>query len=428
MEIKEKIKFCVCAMTDLLGFSNHLEISSYDLRTNIGEQAVTRLQNIEEIIDTLKQEESKRKDYYPSELHIQRINDGVFFTMDLDDLLIPSVGRTSFEGLSSKHIEKYFPNAIEESIEDFESSYKKRMDEIIDPLTKFLGIISRFHLSLNKREAKSFFPGAKTVISTGFRRPFLTPQKGEDPFSANFALSNAYKAESILKGARLYIDNSILQMISFNRYVNNIVRLSHLNKEKAYFDSFEYSDDVFSISTKYNVSKHIDIKIFRKDFRFISLNAGTLAYLQTVSMIMPFLDGKSKPKLKNVFYKNVFHAIQQGIELEETKQPSRTFILNDSLDLDVDIALAFDFIKNGGSLIKEALAKKKLDEETSLMTEDGKTKWLELMEQEVETDFETVRLEDCIDIIFSLGEDTLSSILFMIEGDLEILDYKKKSI
>src|SRR6267142_457166 len=80
-----EVKFSVCAITDLQGFSSHLEISGYDLRTDIGEHAILRLHNLEEAVDRLNDEQSRRPDYYPSGLYLRRINDAIIIAMDLDD-------------------------------------------------------------------------------------------------------------------------------------------------------------------------------------------------------------------------------------------------------------------------------------------------------------------------------------------------------
>jgi len=161
MENKENIKFCVCAMIDLIGFSSHLELSHYDLRTNIGQQAVTRLENLEQIIFELHSERNEFDNYYPKHYEIQRINDAIFLTMDLDEILIPPVGETSFQGITLENIQKYFTKEIDITYEDTQNAYYERMNKAIEPLIQFLGIISRIHISINKKEVRGFFPGAK---------------------------------------------------------------------------------------------------------------------------------------------------------------------------------------------------------------------------------------------------------------------------
>ena len=43
----EGIRYCVTAVTDLLGFSSHLATAGNDLRTSIGRVAIKRLETLE---------------------------------------------------------------------------------------------------------------------------------------------------------------------------------------------------------------------------------------------------------------------------------------------------------------------------------------------------------------------------------------------
>ena len=127
MPDKTSVKYSVSAILDLLGFSSHLEISSYDLRTNIGQQAVTRLECLDKAIALLTSEKDTYPDYYPDSFCIQRLNDSVLLTMDLDDIFIPSVGNTCFSGLAPNDISKYFTQEQMKDEETFLSSYNNRV-------------------------------------------------------------------------------------------------------------------------------------------------------------------------------------------------------------------------------------------------------------------------------------------------------------
>jgi hypothetical protein len=74
MQQGSDVKYCVTAMIDLLGFSSHLEIGSYDLRTTIGKQAVNRLENLEKAIALSNGERKKYRKYYPQIYSTRRIN------------------------------------------------------------------------------------------------------------------------------------------------------------------------------------------------------------------------------------------------------------------------------------------------------------------------------------------------------------------
>lgn len=423
--IGENIKYCVCAMIDLLGFSSHLEISSYDLRTSIGEQAVKRLENLEIILKLINSERESRKEYYPITYHVQRINDAVFLTMDLDDILKPSIGATIFEGLSVNNATNFISEEQMESLEKYQLAYNSRIMIAIEPLIKFVGFISRMHISLNKMEGQSFFPGAKTVISTGFRRPFK-----EDYFSANFALSNAYQAENTLHGSSFYLDNGILQMMSFNKYARNLLRFAHFKFSKSSFDCFDNNDDVFnSCSDEATIPNPVEIKLFRKDYQFRELNPSPLTYLQNIPVMIEFLEEKKIPDLSNIFFKHIFNAVRRGINRKQGKpiKPPLSFIFNGTNDLSKDIGIFQEFLTTGKSKTREELKEKEFNEQYSNLTDEGKRKIKEFMEETVEIDLEQIVISDCKNQLFNLSEEALDVLTIMLQGDIEQLDYKEEN-
>lgn len=424
MTKEQDIRYCVCAMIDLLGFSSHLEISGYDLRTSIGEQAVKRLENLEKVLHLLNSEKERRPDYYPNDFHVQRINDTIFLTMDLDDILKPSIGGTIFQGLSANDSNKYFTEEQMETLEKYQSAYASRILIAIEPLIKFVGFVSRLHITINELEGQNFFPGAKTVISTGFRRPFM-----KDYFSANFALSNAYQAEKSLHGSSLYLDNGILQMVSFNKYAKNLLRFAHFQFKKASFDCFDNHEDVFSSSAEANIPEVVEIKLFRKEYHFRQLNPSPLTYLQNLSLIMPYLTDEKKPDLSNIYYKHIYHAIKRGITRKKdgVLKPPPSFIFNGTNDLNNDIGILYEFLSTGKSKTREDLGEKKFNEENANVSEEGKRKIKELLNQEVEIDIEKIKIEDCKNQLFGMTEETLTGLMLMLDGDLELLDYRDEN-
>src|SRR3990167_9642299 len=90
---KTEIRYCVTAYIDLLGFASHLEIAS-DLRTNIGQAALDRLQTLEDAIALMEKERKICPLAYPENYYFIRINDAVIFTLDLPQILKPSVGQS----------------------------------------------------------------------------------------------------------------------------------------------------------------------------------------------------------------------------------------------------------------------------------------------------------------------------------------------
>jgi len=419
------IKYCVCAMIDLLGFSSHLEISGYDLRTSIGEQAIKRLENLEKVLELLNSEKDRRPEYYPDKFHVQRINDAIFLTMDLDDLLKPSIGGTIFQGITSSDSNQLFSEEQMESLEKYQSAYRSVIITAIEPLIKFVGFISRIHITINKLEGQNFFPGAKTVISTGFRRQFK-----EDYFSANFALSNAYQAEQSLHGSSLYLDNGILQMMSYNKYAKNLLRLSHFQFRKASFDCFDNSDDVFTTSAAItHIPEAVEIKLFRKEYQFRQLNPSPLTYLQNLPLLFEFLEDTKHPDLSNIFYKHIFNAIKRGIikKKGEVLQPPPSFVFNGTNDFNHDIGIFNEFVTTGKSKTREDLLEQKFNEENKNVTEEGKRKIKELLEQEVEIDLEKIKIEDCKNELYNMSEEMLNGLMLMLDGDIEQLDYRDEN-
>ena len=169
----EDIKYCVTAIIDLLGFSSHLELGQHDLRTNIGKQAIDRLQMLEEAVAMFEAEMQHSKSEYPENLNYIRINDALILTIDLPTFLTPPIGEAMSTGPSPMELGKYFSENEMEPEEVFMEAYRKKVSNSTESLSSFLGLIARLHKYIIRRENENFFPGAKTVISTGYRKPFL---------------------------------------------------------------------------------------------------------------------------------------------------------------------------------------------------------------------------------------------------------------
>lgn len=420
--IIDETKYCICAMIDLLGFSSHLEVSGYDLRTSIGEQAIKRLDNLEKIIELIDSEKKNRSEYYPEDYKVQRINDAIFFTLDLDDILKPSIGNTFFNGISSKD-ESFITKEQMESYEGYISAYSSKTQNAIAPLLKFIGFISRIHISLNKMESQDFFPGAKTVISSGFRRPFK-----DDYFSANFSLSNAYIAEKSLHGPSLFIENAILHMISLDNSSRNLLRFAHFQFKTTSFDCFDNNDDIFDYLTEEaTIPKPIEIKLFRKEYLFRDLNPSPLTHLQQISSLQNYLSNSDAPDLSNLYFKHIFNAIRIGISRKNNliSPPPQSFLYNGTNDLSNDIGIMKEFLSTGKSKTREELKEKKFKEEYSSLTEEGKRKMKELMDSTVEIEIPTIELEEIKSTLFSMNDEQFVAIIGIINGDFDELDYKE---
>jgi hypothetical protein len=279
----EDIKYCVVAFIDLLGFSSHLEVSN-DLRTDIGRAAIKRLESLDDVLTLITQESKKYPAFYPAEFFsYTRINDALILSLDLNDALRPSVGETFPLGKTTAEWEEYFDfsNIPEER---FEEEYAAKLKRYTRPVELFVGIVARIHHHINSLESQQHFPGAKSVISSGFRRRFISNNK-EDVLSANFAFSNAYLAEKQLSAPRLYVDNNILQLLTADHLTRNVAKLSCFTYRYNVFSPFNEKDEVFGLGGQYVETEIQSLTLLRKQYYFRHVNQNPLTYLQLLDEI-----------------------------------------------------------------------------------------------------------------------------------------------
>ena len=327
---KDDIKYCVTAFIDLLGFSNHLEVGN-DLRTTIGQESIKRLEFIEESIDLFENEKLAHKEYYPDNIAFQRINDSLILTIDLPKLLTPGIGESMKTTLTFNEMEELFPYNISEDNETLEKSFREKLTSSILELSQFIGLVTRIHSFINDKENQNYYPGCKTVIASGYRKRFISKSKGEDFFSANFSFSNAYIAETQLKGAGLYIDNYVLQMLGLDKFTNNIVKIASFISANLDFDPFENDhNSLLGRSDKYRKCETFKISLFRKNYLFREMNSNPLSYLQLFPVFLPFLNGEKKlpkSKDKNLFF-HIFENFRADIKNEDTIEIPNKFTFN----------------------------------------------------------------------------------------------------
>jgi len=322
---------------DLLGFSSHLEISGYDLRTAIGKQAIHRLETLEAGIALIQQEKEHLPECVPEGMQVQRINDAIICTMDLDDFLLPSIGETQFTGTSARDLAEHFDLEAFDDYAEFLPVYEARFHEALRPIQQFLGIVARLYLFIKKREATGFFPGARTVISTGFRLPFRPLQDQEDALSANFAFSNAVEADRSLHGPNLYIDNSLITICSRDRLAQNIMRFACFEWNEKEYDCLRDEQPVDEVirheATK--VSDPETLTLFRRRYLFRRLNASPLSYLQHLAFLGPCIQGEAEADRSNPYFAHVLDAIEYGVSNErvESGEPPRSFLYSGTNDL-----------------------------------------------------------------------------------------------
>ena len=340
-----EIKYCVAALIDLQGISSHLEVGR-DLRTNIGGEVIERLNNLEKAIEIIETETARYSKFYNNEIHYLRFNDSIILTLDLYHTLLPETGESIDSG--GDWLKKWKASKEKNEIKE-EATVTDYLDfafqKEIDPISKFVGLTSRIHIFINEKENANYFPGAKTVISTGFRQPFHKKNK-DDYFSANFAFSNAFKAESLLKESNLYIENNVLELVSRNKFGRNICKFSQLHRQAFQFDPF--SDKIRGgIYRNYITKSSIELTLFRRNYLFRECNPAPLIYLQMLKELLPFLNNDFIEKRRD-WFGLIIKDINNGIELSEKgEQECESFLLEWILGLSFPLEVTYLYIKEG---------------------------------------------------------------------------------
>jgi hypothetical protein len=309
------VKYCVTALIDLLGFSSHLEVGRNDLRTSIGQEAISRLQMLEDAIDLLESERESCHQEYPSSLTYKRLNDAIILTLDLPDFLMPSVGQSVREGISVNEISEFFDPESFTTLEDFASAYELKLSTDITGLMKFVGLVARMHAYINRRENSAYFPGAKTVIAAGYRTPFFRDET-EDVLSSNFSFANAFLAAKDLHGAALFLDDSLAHLLYANQFSRNLLRFACYVGGPTKFDPFIDYEDLLYRTHAREKTKPVDITLFRMPFSFREMDPRPLAYLQVIPRLSKYLRGKESPKSEGLFLR-AFEAIQNGPRIDQ---------------------------------------------------------------------------------------------------------------
>jgi hypothetical protein len=411
-------------MVDLLGFSSHLENSAYDLRTTIGQQAIRRLETLEEAVALFRDEAIRAPEYYDQRIVLNRINDALFLSMDLDDILVPSIGQTNFHGIPLTEMHRHFAEQDLANAESLAAAESTRLRQALDPLRKFVGVVARIHLFVNRNEANGHFPGAKTTVCSGFRRPFISRvDQRDDHFSANFAFANVAVGEKQLHGPGLFVDNNIIEMLAREEYSKNVLHFAHLFFSGGSYDCFGEEKNVADYFASATVAKPIEVELFRKRYTIRPLYAAPLSYLQAMPVLWPYLCGAQKPNLGNLYYRNLMQAIQQGVGRENGRPRLKPcLIYNGSDDMSVPVEQFAEFVKEGRSTAKDRVAEAKLIAEHGI---GGKMpqEIADLLNRKVEIDLHEIDVEGLRHALFFMSEQTFSSLRPILTGDFSVLEY-----
>jgi hypothetical protein len=266
---------------DLLGFSNQLALSRCDIRAQAGEQAIERLSSLEKALQMLEEEKIRFPQLYPSGLRYNRLNDALFFGIDVEHLLPPTGQITLTGGYSADELLKsYAPNGNEV----FSGTIKESAGEV----AKFLGLVARVHSYINAREAEKSFPGCRTVVASGLRKCFKDRHGSDDFFAANFSISVAFEAQEKgaqigIKGNSLYIEDDVAVAVSYVNACHAIIALSkfhHLHSPGK--DPYTYPCKKMTVfaGSSWTTHEPVVVEVMKQQYVFRRLNPSVLTNLQ----------------------------------------------------------------------------------------------------------------------------------------------------
>ena len=271
------------AQLDLLGFSNHLMVANWDIRTQTGGQAIERLSSLEEAIRLFEQEKARYPGLYPSGLQYIRFNDAIFLGIDVEHLAPPAGQTTLTGGYSIDQLRKLHPKEGQTTLEGTTA-------ESGSDVAKFLGLVARIHQYINECEAKKGFPGCRTLVSSGLRKCFSDRKGTDDFFSANFSVSTTFEAgqqgSSVgLRGNNLYVEDDVAMAISYCEPCHAILGFSKFfHTDSPITDPYQYNhvqEGTISLPCgSWTVSEPIMLDIMKKRLTFRSLNPTVLTNLQ----------------------------------------------------------------------------------------------------------------------------------------------------
>ncbi|MHB1195115.1 MAG: hypothetical protein ACYC6F_18990 [Longimicrobiales bacterium] len=425
------VRFSVCAMTDLLGFASHLEISGYDLRTAIGEEAIQRLDNLEDALALVAAERASQSWAVPTGLTLQRINDSVICTMDLDDLLLPSIGQTTFRGTSASRLQEFFDLDMFDEPGAFVPVYEARLREALEPIHHFLGLVARLHLFIARRESEGLFPGARTVVSTGFRRPFGTADTATDTLSANFAFANVVSADRSLHGPHFFVDNNLISLSSRDRLSRNLLRFACFEWNEGTYDCLgdEPPGEGLHWTAATRISDLHLLTLFRRQYAFRRLNPSPLSFLQHLSLVRPRLSGASVERPSHPYLAHIVDAVRHGLSDDRVRsgRVPKSFLYGAANDLDCPIQEFAEILSSGDSPSRRYRHRRGAHEKSGhveLLENEEYVAALDTLDaEEVTIEAPQITPEEMGDMVWTLSEEALTGLLPFMGDDLSALRF-----
>lgn len=324
-----KAVFSISAYIDLLGFSSHLKLASFDLRTKTGEIAYSRLKFIEKAIELFKTEKIKYPEIYPANLHYQRFNDALILGIDVNKSILPKIGDPNITvGYSHSELMN-----LTKSDDGTVNKWKAGKSGEAIKVGLFIGLVSRLHMYINKQELNANMPGCRTIISSGLRFRFFDRKGDEDYYSANFSLTNAYivnatGSENGFPGNNFYLDDNVARICWYNEFTKGLIAYSKFIPLDSLDDPYLGNENlgnknIILISyKKYAKTKKIPIDLFRKPFTFRALNTIPISNFQLLPTLIALKEDKNR-KLDSITKKMIDGIMGNPPTLKEVNDVNR---------------------------------------------------------------------------------------------------------
>ncbi len=331
---------------DLLGFSNNLAVTNWDIRTQTGVQAIERLASLEEAIRLFEQEKADYPELYPRGLQYIRFNDALFLGIDVEHLEPPPGQITLTGGHSIDQLLKIRP-------EEGRIAIKRTAIDSASDVAKLLGLVARIHTYINKRETEKSFPGCRTVVASGLRKCFADRKGIDDFFSANFSVSTAFEVETRgdsvgLKDNHLYVEDDVATAISYCQPCYAILGFSKfIRTDSSLIDPYQYQyvqENVIPLKRiLYTVPEPIVVDIMKKRLTFRRLNSTVLTNLQLFKHYQRFAAGQIKNcQLEKEIGQSFFVSTPSIEEINMRKASTEHPFLSLVFGLDEDYSKYFD--------------------------------------------------------------------------------------
>ncbi|MBA3017301.1 MAG: hypothetical protein KKH20_00935 [Proteobacteria bacterium] len=340
------VRWSCTAQLDLLGFSNHLAVTNWDIRTQTGVQAIERLSSLEEAIQLFEQEKVEFPELYPSGLQYIRFNDALFLGIDVEYLNPPPSQTNLTGGYSIDQLRKIHP-------QEGQTAFKGTTAESGGDVAKLLGLVARIHTHVNGREAEKSFPGCRTVVASGMRKCFEDRKGVDDFFSANFSVSTAFEAEKKgnsvgLKDNNLYVEDDVAMAISYCQPCHAILGFSKfIRTDSSLIDPYSYQcaqKNAISLPRVfYRVLEPIVLDIMKKRLTFRRLDPAVLTNLQLFKDYQRFsTDPKEKGQLEKEICDSLFASTPSLDEVNKRQKIMEYPFLSLRFSLDNDYSEFFD--------------------------------------------------------------------------------------